>query len=95
MPQDTLPDWLRDRPRTRAIICDIDDTICVQFDQPIVAAIQFLAALDRTIEVHYVTARPEASRKGTEEFLSISACRAGVTCTSARLGRRRANTRLR
>ncbi len=69
MPQDTLPDWLRARPRTKAIICDIDDTICVQFDQPIVAAIQFLAALDRSIEVHYVTARPEASRKGTEEFL--------------------------
>jgi predicted secreted acid phosphatase len=69
MSQDFLQDWLAVRPRAQAIICDIDDTICVQFDQPIVAAIQFLAALDRAIEVHYVTARPEASRKGTEEFL--------------------------
>jgi phosphoglycolate phosphatase-like HAD superfamily hydrolase len=69
MPQDFLQDWLQARPRTRAIICDIDDTICVQFDQPIVEAIELLAALDRSIEVHYVTARPEASRRGTEEFL--------------------------
>jgi hypothetical protein len=64
-----LPDWLRPRPRPHAIICDIDDTICVMFDQPILAAIRVLAALDRSIEVHYVTARPEASREGTERFL--------------------------
>jgi hypothetical protein len=70
MSNDILQDWLRERPRTRALICDIDDTICVQFDQPIVEAVAFLAALDRSIEVHYVTARPEASRPGTETFLS-------------------------
>jgi phosphoglycolate phosphatase-like HAD superfamily hydrolase len=70
MTNESLQDWLRARPRTRAIICDIDDTICVQFDQPIADAIAFLAALDRSIEVHYVTARPEASRQGTEDFLS-------------------------
>jgi hypothetical protein len=65
-----VPDWLRPRPKARAIICDIDDTICTQFDRPIPAAIRFLLALDRSIEVHYVTARPEASRAGTERFLS-------------------------
>jgi phosphoglycolate phosphatase-like HAD superfamily hydrolase len=70
MSNDILQDWLQARPRTKAIICDIDDTICVQFDQPVVEAIKLLAALDRSVEVHYVTARPEASRQGTEEFLS-------------------------
>ena len=29
-----------------------------------------LAALDRSIAVHYVTARPEGSRAGTEQFLA-------------------------
>ena len=62
-------DGARERPRPRAVICDIDDTICVQFDQPILVACQTLAALDRAIQVHYVTARPEASREGTEKFL--------------------------
>jgi hypothetical protein len=64
-----VPDWLRPRPKQRVIICDIDDTICTQFDRPIPVAFQFLLALDRSIEVHYVTARPEASRNGTERFL--------------------------
>lgn len=65
-----LSDWLRERPKTRAVICDIDDTLCVQFDRPIVVAVQLLVRLDRSIEVHYVTARPEASRAGTERFLA-------------------------
>jgi hypothetical protein len=64
----SLPDWLR--PRARAIICDIDDTLCTQFDQPILTACKLLTQLDRSIEVHYVTARPEASRQGTEQFLA-------------------------
>jgi hypothetical protein len=64
-----LADWLRARPRTRALICDIDDTLCVGFDCPLPAAVRALAALDRSIEVHYVTARPEASRAATERFL--------------------------
>jgi hypothetical protein len=64
-----LPDWLRPRPRPHAIVCDIDDTLCVQFDQPILAACRLLAALHRSVEVHYVTARPMASRAGTEKFL--------------------------
>lgn len=70
MSDELLAEWLRERPKTKAIICDIDDTLCFQFDRPIVAACRFLAQLDRTIEVHYVTARPEASRRGTEDFLS-------------------------
>lgn len=69
MPQDFLQDWLPLRPRTQALICDLDDTICVRFDQPIVEAIQLLAALERSIEVHYVTARPDTARRGTEKFL--------------------------
>ncbi len=69
MEQESLPDWLRQRPKTRAIICDIDDTLCVDFDQPIPTACAFLAQFDRAVEVHYVTARPEAARAGTEEFL--------------------------
>jgi phosphoglycolate phosphatase-like HAD superfamily hydrolase len=64
-----LPDWLRPRPKRCAIICDLDDTLCVQFDCPLPAGVACLAALDRAVEVHYVTARPEASRAGTEQFL--------------------------
>jgi predicted secreted acid phosphatase len=52
-----------------AIICDIDETLCTEFDRPILAACRMMAGLHRAIEVHYVTARPEGSRKGTEEFL--------------------------
>jgi hypothetical protein len=68
--QPALPDWLRPRPKPLALICDIDDTLCVQFDRPVLAACSFLAALERAVEVHYVTARPEASRRGTEQFLA-------------------------
>ena len=70
MEQDKLPDWLRSRPKRRAVVCDIDDTICTAFDCPLAAAVKTLTALDRAIEVHYVTARPEASRLGTEQFLA-------------------------
>src|SRR5262245_50262628 len=69
METDFLTDWLRNRPRNRGVICDIDDTLCVQFDQPILIACQTLAVLDRSVQVHYVTARPEASRQGTEKFI--------------------------
>jgi hypothetical protein len=65
-----LEEWLRERPRTRAIICDLDDTLCTCFDVPLAHGCRFLAALDRSVEVHYVTARPEASRAGTEKFLA-------------------------
>jgi hypothetical protein len=52
-----------------AIICDIDDTLCTDFNHPIRAACRVMARLHRVVRVHYVTARPEAARKGTEEFL--------------------------
>jgi hypothetical protein len=70
MNEEALAGWLGRGPRTRAVICDIDETLCVQFDQPIATACRQLAQLDRTIEVHYVTARTEVSRRGTEEFLA-------------------------
>ena len=69
METESLLDWARPRPKSRAVICDIDDTICVQFDQPIQIACQTLTALDRAIHVHYITARPETSREGTERFI--------------------------
>jgi hypothetical protein len=52
-----------------AMICDIDETLCIEFDRPILAACQLMARLHRAIEVHYVTARPDGARKGTEDFL--------------------------
>jgi hypothetical protein len=69
MSEHPLPDWLRPIKRL-AVICDIDDTICISFDQPLEHACALLARLDRTVEVHYVTARPGASRAGTERFLA-------------------------
>jgi phosphoglycolate phosphatase-like HAD superfamily hydrolase len=70
MSEETLLDWARSRPKPRAIICDIDDTLCTGFDCPLLAAVKTLATLDRSIAVHYVTARPEGSRAGTEQFLT-------------------------
>ncbi len=52
-----------------AIICDIDETLCTEYDHPIEAAYRVMTRLHRAIKVHYVTARPEASRTRTEEFL--------------------------
>jgi phosphoglycolate phosphatase-like HAD superfamily hydrolase len=66
--RDPFADWARP-PKRRAIICDIDDTLCTQFDVPIAVACRVMQQLDRSIEVHYVTARPEASRACTEKFL--------------------------
>jgi hypothetical protein len=56
-------------PRPRAIVCDLDDTLCTEFDCPVLVACRVLAQVDRSIEVHYVTARPEQARAGTERFL--------------------------
>jgi hypothetical protein len=69
MEQTSLPEWLQPPPKRRAVICDLDDTLCTQFDCRLDAACAFLASLDRSIEVHYVTARPETTRAGTEKFL--------------------------
>jgi len=70
MSEESLWDWAWSRPKPNAVICDIDDTLCTQFDCPILVACKALAALDRSVAVHYVTARPEASRAGTERFLA-------------------------
>ncbi|MCI0460238.1 MAG: HAD family hydrolase [Gemmataceae bacterium] len=69
METESFLDWAARQPKRRALICDIDDTLCTGFDVPIAIACQVLARIDRSIEVHYVTARPEASRPGTERFL--------------------------
>jgi phosphoglycolate phosphatase-like HAD superfamily hydrolase len=69
MGTESLVDWVARRPKPRALICDIDDTLCTGFDVPIAIACRVLTEIDRSIEVHYVTARPEASRAGTERFL--------------------------
>lgn len=58
---------LSTRRNRYALIVDIDETICTQFDVPIPAACETLRAL-RGVEVHYVTSRPEASRKETDRF---------------------------
>src|ERR1041385_5004934 len=53
-----------------ALIVDLDETLCTLFDCPIAEGVELLRRLDRTrVEVHYVTARPEVSRKLTEQFL--------------------------
>lgn len=54
-----------------AVIVDLDETLCEQFDVPIRAGVELLRRLDRArVEVHYVTARTDASRRGTERFFA-------------------------
>lgn len=58
-------------PKRLALIVDLDDTVCTGFACPLRAALDVLARLHRQrVEVHYVTARPESSRRGTEDFLA-------------------------
>ncbi|OWK45290.1 hypothetical protein [Fimbriiglobus ruber] len=57
-------------PKRFALIVDLDETLCTAFACPIRAGIDVLARIDRLkVEVHYVTARTEVSRKGTEQFI--------------------------
>jgi predicted secreted acid phosphatase len=56
-------------PRRRAIICDIDESICSEFSTPVRAACELLRRIGQSLEVHYLTARTETSRAGTERFL--------------------------
>lgn len=67
--EDIAREWLTEHPRPRAIICDIDETICTDFDCPIAEAVDCLTKISTDIEVHYVTARPESTREATENFL--------------------------
>ena len=56
--------------RSLALIVDLDDTICTDFDWPIRAAVEVLVRIDRQkVAVHYVTARTEVGRAATERFL--------------------------
>lgn len=70
METESFLDGAKARPKTPAVVCDLDDTLCAQFDQPILAAVKAVVSGERAIQVHYVTARPEASRAGTERFLA-------------------------
>lgn len=67
--KDLFPDWVPPA-RQRAVICDIDDTLCTEFDCPILIACELIARLEASVAVHYVTARPDAARDGTERFLA-------------------------
>jgi predicted secreted acid phosphatase len=54
-----------------AIIVDLDDTVCTGFACPLRSALDVLLRVHRQrVEVHYVTARTELSRKGTDEFIA-------------------------
>ncbi len=57
--------------RRLALVVDLDDTVCTGFASPLRAALDVLLRVHRQrIEVHYVTARPEASRAGTDAFIA-------------------------
>jgi predicted secreted acid phosphatase len=53
-----------------AVVVDLDDTVCTGFDCPIRCAVDVLARIDRQrVTVHYVTARTDVSRTGTDRFI--------------------------
>ncbi|MDB5306366.1 MAG: hypothetical protein JWO38_568 [Gemmataceae bacterium] len=53
-----------------ALIVDLDETICTNFDCPIREAVAVLVRIDRQkLAVHYVTARMDVSRDGTDRFV--------------------------
>lgn len=54
-----------------ALIVDLDDTVCTSFACPLRAALDVLLRVHRQkVEVHYVTARSDVSRAGTDEFIA-------------------------
>lgn len=56
--------------RPLGLIVDLDETVCTGFSVPIRSAIGVLTRLDRgKVTVHYVTARTEISRDGTDRFI--------------------------
>lgn len=61
-----------DAPAKRMVlIVDLDDTVCTGFACPLRSALDVLLRVHRQkVEVHYVTARTELSRKGTDDFLA-------------------------
>lgn len=67
--QHTLAQWLAERQRTRLLLCDIDETLCTQFDQPIHNACATMRRVPQEIIVYYVTARPLETQALTQRFL--------------------------
>jgi hypothetical protein len=61
-----------DAPAKRlALIVDLDDTVCTSFACPRRPALDVLLRVHRQkVEVHYVTARTEVSREGTDAFIA-------------------------
>src|SRR5262249_31098410 len=56
--------------RSMGLIADLDETVCTNFDLPIRSAVDVLTRLDRQkVHVHYVTARMDVSRAGTDRFI--------------------------
>ncbi len=54
-----------------AVIVDLDETLCTQFDVPVETGIGVLRRMDeRRVQVHYVTARTSVCREATERFLA-------------------------
>jgi predicted secreted acid phosphatase len=60
-----------DAPTKRlALVVDLDDTVCTGFACPLRVALDVLLRVHRQrVEVHYVTARTEVSREGTDRFI--------------------------
>jgi hypothetical protein len=57
--------------RRLALIVDLDDTVCTGFACPLRVALDVLLRVHRQrVEVHYVTARTEVSREGTDAFIA-------------------------
>jgi hypothetical protein len=68
-----------------AIIVDLGETLCTQFDVPVAAGLAVLRRIDQhKIRVHYVTARTEQCRPATEVFIDVKACPVATTSTIAR-----------
>lgn len=58
-------------PKRLALVVDLDETVLTGFDTPFPCALDVLLRIDRQrVEVHYVTARTEASRAGTDAFIA-------------------------
>ena len=56
-----------------AIIVDLDETLCTQFDVPVAAGLAVLRRIDQhKIRVHYVTARTEQCRPATDVFVDVN-----------------------
>lgn len=53
-----------------AIIVDLDETLCTQFDVPVQSGVEVLRRIDQfKLHVHYVTARTAICREATERFV--------------------------